>query len=88
MIDVNYHLITGLGHPPPKDYHESFVTLGTIKILSVEFARALGSAAGLRNRIVHEYDEIDPQKLHEALLMAIKQIPMYLDAVRQSLPAE
>ena len=88
MIDVNYHLITGLGHPPPKDYHESFVTLGTLKILPGEFARVVAVAAGLRNRIVHEYDEIDPGKLHEALQIAVKQIPVYLDAIRQNLPAE
>ena len=56
MIDVNYHLITELGHPPPKDYHESFVTLGTLKILPGEFARVVAVAAGLRNRIVHEYE--------------------------------
>jgi uncharacterized protein YutE (UPF0331/DUF86 family) len=87
MIDVNYHLITESGHAPPKDYHESFVSLGTLKILPAEFARALSSAAGLRNRIVHEYDEIDAVKLHEALQTAIKQIPIYLDAVRQSLPS-
>lgn len=87
MIDVNYHLITESGHAPPKDYHESFVMLGTLKILPPEFARVLAVAAGLRNRIVHEYDEIDPGKLHEALQIAIKQIPIYLDAIRQNLPA-
>jgi uncharacterized protein YutE (UPF0331/DUF86 family) len=87
MIDVNYHLITESGHPPPKDYHESFIMLGTIRILPVEFARSLAAAAGLRNRIVHEYDEIDPAKLHEALQVAVKQIPVYADAVRRTLPA-
>jgi uncharacterized protein YutE (UPF0331/DUF86 family) len=86
MIDVNYHLITESGHAPPKDYYESFVSLGTLKILPVEFARALASAAGLRNRIVHEYDEIDAVKLHEALQTAVEQMPIYVDAVRQSLP--
>ena len=25
MIDVNYHVITGMGHPPPSDYYASFV---------------------------------------------------------------
>jgi uncharacterized protein YutE (UPF0331/DUF86 family) len=72
--------------PRAKDYHESFAMLGTIKVLPPEFARSLAVAAGLRNRIVHEYDEIDPGKLHDALQIAIKQIPIYLDAIRQSLP--
>lgn len=87
MIDVNYHLITESGHPPPKDYHESFIMLGTTRILPAEFARSLAAAAGLRNRIVHEYDEIDPVKLHDALQVAVKQIPVYADAIRRALPA-
>ena len=26
MIDINYHVVTELGHPPPKDYFESFIS--------------------------------------------------------------
>jgi uncharacterized protein YutE (UPF0331/DUF86 family) len=83
MIDVNYHLITELGHTPPRDYHESFVALGKLTVLSNGFAREIALAAGLRNRIVHEYDEIDHKKVHEALQTAVKQIPVYLEAVRR-----
>lgn len=49
MIDVNYHLITELGQAPPRDYHESFVELGKLTVLSTEFAREIALAAGLRN---------------------------------------
>lgn len=52
-------------------------------MLPLEFAREIALAAGLRNRLVHEYDEIDPRKLHEALQTAVKQIPVYLEAVRK-----
>lgn len=38
MIDVNYHLIVESGEVPPRDYHASFVTLGKLSILPVEFA--------------------------------------------------
>ncbi|MDI6809823.1 MAG: DUF86 domain-containing protein [Candidatus Eisenbacteria bacterium] len=81
MIDINYHLITELDHPPPKDYFESFVELGRLGVLEPEFARSAAQAAGLRNRIVHEYDEIDEQKVYESLLTAAKDIPTYLQAV-------
>jgi uncharacterized protein YutE (UPF0331/DUF86 family) len=30
MIDINFHLITGLVHAPPKDDHESFIILGSL----------------------------------------------------------
>lgn len=82
MIDINFHLITELGHPPPKDYHDSFVTLGTLEILPEKFARDLAFAAGLRNRLVHEYNEIDPGKVYEALQIAVRHIPTYVKAIQ------
>ena len=36
MIDINYHLITASGHPPPADYHVSFLKLGELGVLVVE----------------------------------------------------
>ena len=83
MIDINYHLITESGHPPPKDYHESFQMLGTMGILQGELSREIAFSAGLRNRIVHEYDEIDAAKVYEALQVAVQQLPTYLDHVNR-----
>lgn len=77
MIDVNYHLLTGSGQPPPSDYHASFVQLGA-SILPSDFARRLASSAGLRNRIVHEYDDLDPLKVFEALGAALQDVPAYV----------
>jgi hypothetical protein len=33
MIDINCHLITATGHPPPSDYHASFLNLARISII-------------------------------------------------------
>ena len=55
MIDINYHLITEGGQPPPSDYHASFLKLGELGIVDPEFARRIARCAGLRNRLVHEY---------------------------------
>ena len=82
MIDINYHLITEAGHAPPTDYYESFIRLGTLQVLPPEFARRIAACAGLRNRIVHEYDEVDPAKVYEALQAAAKDIPDYLRAIQ------
>jgi len=83
MIDINYHLVTESGHPPPKDYHESFQMLGTMGILPGDFSREIALSAGLRNRIVHEYDEIDASKVYEAMKVAVQQIPSYLNHVNR-----
>ncbi|MBI3045465.1 MAG: DUF86 domain-containing protein, partial [Betaproteobacteria bacterium] len=78
MIDVNYHLITESDLPPPRDYYDSFTDLAKIGVLPRDFAGRLAACAGLRNRIAHEYDEIEPAKVHEALRTAAQEIPEYL----------
>jgi uncharacterized protein YutE (UPF0331/DUF86 family) len=81
MIDVNYHLLTEMGHAPPADYYASFVQLTTLGVYDPEFGRRIAACAGLRNRIVHEYDEVDPSKVHDAAIAAIRDVPAYLRAI-------
>lgn len=88
MIDINYHLLTESGLPPPRDYFQSFVDLARLQILEPGFARRIAACAGLRNRLVHEYDELDPEKVHEALGAAVAQVPEYLDGIRKFLDAQ
>jgi uncharacterized protein YutE (UPF0331/DUF86 family) len=82
MIDVNYHLIVDAGHAPPRDYYQSFTKLGPLGVLPAVFATQLAACAGLRNRIVHEYDEIDPRRVYEGLQTAVRDIPEYLRHVQ------
>jgi uncharacterized protein YutE (UPF0331/DUF86 family) len=86
MIDINYHMITESAEAPPRDYFESFVKMGTLGILPPDLARQIAFCAGLRNRIVHEYDEIDPVRVYEGLQAAVRDIPVYLEAVEKRLP--
>lgn len=83
MIDINHHLITEEGNPPPPDYSQSFIELGKMKILPSEFAHRIAGCAGLRDRLVHEYDEIDSKKVYEGLKAAVKDIPQYLSYVNE-----
>ncbi len=83
MVDINYHIITETGHPPPSDYYQSFVQLGKLNVLPPDLALRIAACAGLRNRIVHEYDEIDPRKVYEGLLAAVRDIPDYLRQVHE-----
>jgi uncharacterized protein YutE (UPF0331/DUF86 family) len=83
MIDINYHLITESGSPPPPDYYQSFLQLERLGILPHDLTQAIAACAGLRNRIVHEYDEIDPARIHEALQTAARDVPQYLSHVHR-----
>ena len=81
MIDVNYHLLTASGQPPPPDYHSSFVRMAEFGVLDAGFARQIARAAGLRNRLVHDYDDLDHRLVFEALGTALKDLPRFLAAV-------
>ena len=83
MIDINYHLTMELGQPPPTDYYESFLAVGRAGVLPADFARDVASAAGLRNRIAHEYDEIDETEVLAAVQRALKDVPAYLQHVQR-----
>ncbi|PYQ42625.1 MAG: hypothetical protein DMF77_12380 [Acidobacteria bacterium] len=78
MIDINYHVLTESGQAPPPDYYQSFTALATIGMLDQAFAKRIAACAGLRNRITHEYEAIDPARVHEALQSAVRDIPEYL----------
>lgn len=81
MIDINYHIIVESDEPPPKDYYSSFVELSKMKILSYDFANDLAQYAGLRNRLVHEYNELDERKVYKAAKKIIKDLPKYLKCI-------
>lgn len=85
MIDVNYHVLTASGQPPPPDYHTSFVRMAGLGVLDHGFAREIARAAGLRNRLVHDYDDLDPRLVFQALGDALRDIPKYLAAVNARL---
>jgi uncharacterized protein YutE (UPF0331/DUF86 family) len=87
MIDVNYHLATDAGHAPPRDCYESFTQLAKLGVLPAAFATQIAACAGLRNRIVHEYDDIDPRRVYEGLQAAVRDIPEYLRRVHQHVEA-
>lgn len=83
MIDINYHVLTESGQAPPRDYYDSFTALAGIGMLDRDFATRIAACAGLRNRIAHEYETIDPARVHEALQSAVRDIPKYLRRVAE-----
>jgi uncharacterized protein YutE (UPF0331/DUF86 family) len=84
-IDINTHIIVGSGHAPPDDYYQSFIRAGELGILSPDLAEKLAPSAGLRNRLVHEYDRIDHSIILKAVSMAEELYPRYVEEVSSAL---
>lgn len=69
MLDIGNHIIASLDYEKPNDYYDIFVILGKNKVISNEFAQKIAPLAGLRNRIIHDYTNID----HKLILKNIKE---------------
>jgi len=87
-IDINTHIIVQSGNPAPDDYYESFIKLGELKVLGSNLAERLAPSAGLRNRLVHEYDVIEHSLVLEAVKMAEDLYPEYVKEIEEYLAAE
>lgn len=62
-LDINAHLIAEHGQAVPDDYYGGFLALAGLQILPEELARQLAPSAGLRNRLVHEYESLDDARV-------------------------
>lgn len=84
-LDINAHLIAERGHDVPDDYFGGFVKLGELGILPEDLARAVAPSAGLRNRLIHEYDTRDDAKVLAAVGTMLDLYPRYVQAIEAEL---
>ncbi|MDD5738788.1 MAG: DUF86 domain-containing protein [Candidatus Pacebacteria bacterium] len=61
MIDINQHFIKELGLDVSDDLEGTFHILGENNILPKDFILKVAPVVGLRNRLVHRYDKLDPK---------------------------
>ena len=76
-IDINTHIIVQTGNAAPGDYYESFIKAGTLGIISIDLSEKLAPSAGLRNRLVHEYDLLDSSLILDDVRMVGNVITSY-----------
>jgi len=84
-IDINTHLIVGSGNAAPDDYYDSFILSGKYALIPAELAGELAPSAGLRNRLVHEYDMLDQSLVLEYAKKALTLYARYVEAVEKYL---
>jgi uncharacterized protein YutE (UPF0331/DUF86 family) len=84
-IDINTHVIVQTGHIAPDDYYESFVKLGELEIISLDLANKLAPSAGLRNRLVHEYNQLEHPMVLDAVRMAEELYSRYVKEINDYL---
>lgn len=81
--DINNHVVVEIGNRPPEDYRVSFVRASEAGLISGDLADKLKGSAGMRNILVHEYMDIDDEKVYNVIPLAIKDYKEYLKQVEE-----
>jgi uncharacterized protein YutE (UPF0331/DUF86 family) len=66
-IDLANHVISSERWRVPTDYRDAFTVLEERGAIEADLATRLRALAGLRNRLVHLYEEVDDRLVHEYL---------------------
>lgn len=87
-VDVNLHLLAAGGRPIPDDLYSSFIALGEDGAIDATLAARLAPSAGLRNRLVHEYDRLDDALILASARKALELYPAYVASVERALEGD
>ena len=68
--DLLEHLLVQGSNSKPQTYADTFRLAGQHGLITADLAERLLPAAGLRNRLVHDYEAIDPGRVHAAMAIA------------------
>jgi uncharacterized protein YutE (UPF0331/DUF86 family) len=76
-IDAGNHIISSEGYRAPRDYRDVFTVLEENGVVTDAQAIKLRQMAGLRNRLVHLYWEIDDELIFQYLQTSLDDFNDY-----------
>lgn len=79
--DINGYLLVDAGEKPPSSYYDSFTNLIQPGILDRELALKLAPTTGLRNRLVHDYEEIDNELVYRGIGVITEIYHKYIESI-------
>ncbi len=76
-LDLATHVISEESLPPAENAAEAFQRLAERSFISKATAKALASAAGLRNVVAHGYAGVVPQKIYDAAVHGLADLERF-----------
>lgn len=80
-IDLANHVIASSLWRAPRDFRDAFAVLEENDVLDAALAARLRALAGLRNRLVHLYEEVDDSLVHRALPEGLRDFDAFGQAI-------
>lgn len=78
-------LLQMLGKNGATDYFNSFTDIAEQNIIPVDFALKIAPSTGLRNILVHEYEEINDEIVYRSINTCLAYYLEYMDLIKQYL---
>lgn len=85
LFDLGRHLVVKSGAGIPHDYRSVITMLKEKEILPADFADQIAGMAGYRNRLVHEYNKVTVQELHEILQTRLEDLELFCQYITKHL---
>lgn len=82
VIDVCFHICTKKLKKIPTEYAECFEILQKNNLIAASIANTLKDMARFRNRLVHGYDKIDFEKIHDYICSSLESIKEFKREVK------
>jgi uncharacterized protein YutE (UPF0331/DUF86 family) len=79
VVDLAVHLVAARGLAVPGSQREAFEALCNAGLLGRASADAMAALASLRNRIAHQYGDLDPVRLVREAPAGLDGVERYLD---------
>lgn len=80
-IDIGSHLYAEFDVGAPSNYREVFYELADKKIISKAMLEKMIQMIGLRNRIVHDYEDTSQAIMHSILKKDLKDFKLFIKQV-------
>lgn len=84
-LDINNIILSDKGKPAAVDYFNSFMDLVACQVLEDDFARQIAPSTGLRDRLAHEYEEIDHTIVFESINKTLDVYSRYVREIKRVL---
>jgi len=83
--DINNMLLKVYGKKGSTDYFNSFIDISELNIIPTNFALKIAPSTGLRNILVHEYEDINDEIVYHSIGTCLVYYLEYMDLINQYL---
>jgi uncharacterized protein YutE (UPF0331/DUF86 family) len=81
MIDIAYHITAKKFNYPPCDARDAFKMLNTKGIIPSSDFVTYSAMIGLRNRLVHGYDDVSPEVLYDIITEQLDDFEKFISSI-------